>query len=143
MLRREPSSELFWMLGMRRSTKPRSRSQPRGHGRRHPLGERHEQLGEVGAVGGLPVAGHVGLADTDLRVVGESLEEGGRAHDLQTRAVGAARAAAEQRSVGHDDVDGHPLGDLRQDAAGQSGPDAQHPEAGAAQADGLRHREDR
>ena len=30
MLRREPSSELFWMLGMRRSTKPRSRSQPSG-----------------------------------------------------------------------------------------------------------------
>ena len=141
MLRREPSSELFWM---RRDAAVDETAQPQpalGDGGRHALGERHEQLGEVGALGGLPVAGHVGLADPDLGVVREPLEESRRAHDLQAGTVRLAGAAAEQRAVGHDDVDRHALGDLRQDAAGETGANAQHPQARPAQTDRLGHRE--
>ena len=44
--------------------------------RREPRGEGSQHVREVGARRGAPVAGHVGLADADLRVVGEALEEG-------------------------------------------------------------------
>ena len=66
------------------ATQPR---ESRRHDRGEPLGERQQQLGQVGAGRGPPVAGHVGLADPDLRMVGESFEEGQRADDLEHRPV--------------------------------------------------------
>ena len=65
------------------------RASPGGTERGHPLGERAAaaRRGRCRRRGP-PVAGHVALADADLRVAGEPLEERVRAHDLERRPVG-------------------------------------------------------
>ena len=63
-----------------------------GDQRRHVAGERGEQIGEVGARAGVPIAGHVGLAEADLGVGGETGEERVRSVDHHERVGGATRA---------------------------------------------------
>ena len=77
----------------------------------------------------MPILGW--CASRSKRAVGRTISSPGRS--------ARRAAAAEQRAVGHDDVDRHPLGDLGEDAAGQTGAHAQHAQGGSAQAQRLGH----
>ena len=61
-----------------------------GQQRGEPGGERRQQLTEIGALGNGPVAGRVGLTQTDLRVAPEPVEERDGPDDPQGRIVRAA-----------------------------------------------------
>ena len=77
--------------------------QQRVHEGGHPAGERRQQVGEVGAGAGRPVAGHVGLAEADLHVGAQPGEDVGRPDQLHHRGVLAA--GTEHAAVREDDPD--------------------------------------
>ena len=96
------------------------------------LGERGQQVGEVGVLAGRPVAGHVGLAEADLGVGAEAGEEGLGADDLhlgRVRSAGAPGLAVGERQA-HGGAAGGRLEDRRGDPglerragrAGDAGP---------------------
>ena len=63
----------------------------------------------------------------------------GRTISSPGRSARRVAAAPSSEPSGHDDVDGHALGDLGEDAAGQTGAHAQHAQGGSAQAQRRRH----
>ena len=93
--------------------------QQRVHEGGHPAGERRQQVGEVGAGARRPVAGHVGLAEADLRVGASREKNDGRPDQIHHRGVLAA--GAEDAAVGEDDADRERRHRAAEDQLGDAG----------------------